>query len=154
MEDLDAIMKIYKYAQNFMIRSGNPNQWGYSYPDQEIIAADIQNGACNVICDAADIHGVFALYEGEDPTYLRMDGGTWLNEEPYVTIHRIAGDGQVHGLFRCAAEYCKSRFANIRIDTHADNIIMQNAIEKNGFAKCGIIYVRGGSPRWAYHWVK
>ena len=28
----------------------------------------------------------------------------------YVTIHRLAGDGRVHGLFQCAADHCKSFF--------------------------------------------
>jgi hypothetical protein len=25
-------------------------------------------------------------------------------------------------------------------------------MEKNGFTKCGIIYVKDGTPRIAYHW--
>ena len=29
IEDLDAIMEIYGIAQDFMIKSGNPNQWGH-----------------------------------------------------------------------------------------------------------------------------
>lgn len=36
------------------------------------------------------------------------------------------------------------------IDTHKDNKITRHLIEKNGFAKCGIIYVADGSPRIAY----
>ena len=27
--DFDRIMEIYRYAREFMIRSGNPNQWGH-----------------------------------------------------------------------------------------------------------------------------
>ena len=50
-----------------------------------------------------------------------LRGGNWLNEEPYLTIHRLAGDGQVHGLFPCALNYCKKISLNIRVDTHADN---------------------------------
>ena len=69
-----------------------------------------------------------------------------LNEEPYLTIHRLAGDGQVHGLFSGALHYCK----NIRGDTHADNKTMQRLIEKNGFTKCGTIYAKNGTARIAY----
>lgn len=65
-----------------------------------------------------------------------------LNEEPYLTIHRLAGDGQVHGLFSCALNYCKNISSNIRGDTHADNKTMQRLIEKNGFTKCGTIYAK------------
>ena len=73
-------------------------------------------------------------------------------DEPYLTIHRLAGDGQVHGLFQCVADYCKNISRNIRVDTHANNRIMQKLMEKNGFTKCGIIYVKDGTPRIAYHW--
>ena len=70
----------------------------------------------------------------------------------FVVQFGLAGDGQVHGLFRCAADYCKRLSANIRIDTHANNATMQRQIGKNGFRKCGIIYVSDGSPRLAYQW--
>lgn len=145
-------MEIYHYAQEFMLRTGNPQQWGHSYPDPALIRADIRYGLCKVIFDETGVHGVFALLTGEEPTYAQIENGAWLNDEPYVTIHRIAGDGQVRGLFRCAAEHCKRLSANVRIDTHADNRIMQKLIERSGFQKCGTVYVRDGSPRIAYQW--
>lgn len=43
-------------------------------------------------------------------------------------------------------EHCQS----LRADTHADNKIMQHLLEKNGFARCGIIHVEDGTPRVAY----
>ncbi len=150
--DFDRIMEIYRYAQDFMIRTGNPHQWGHHYPTPELIREDIREGICRILYDDTGIHGVFALLEGEDPTYRYIENGAWLNDEPYVTIHRIAGDGQVHGLVRCAADYCRSMTGNIRIDTHADNKTMQRQLEKNGFVRCGTIYVADGSPRIAYQW--
>lgn len=69
-----------------------------------------------------------------------------------LTIHRLAGDGQVHGLFRCTASYCKAIAQNIRIDTHANNKTMQHLIEADGFTRCGIIYIADGTPRIAYQW--
>ena len=83
-----------------------------------------------------------------------IEDGNWLNDEPYLTIHGLAGDGQVHGLFQCVADYCKNISQNIRVDTHANNRIMQKLMEKNGFIKCGIIYVKDGTPRIAYHWTR
>ena len=56
----------------------------------------------------------------------------------------------MHGLFPCALNYCKKISLNIRVDTHADNKTMQRLIEKNGFIKCGIIYVKNGTARIAY----
>ena len=149
--DHERIMEIYRYAQDFMIRSGNPTQWAHVYPDSELIRSDIRNNVCKVIHDDGVIHGVFALFEGKDPTYEYIENGAWQNDAPYVTIHRIAGDGQVHGILRCAVDHCRCISSNIRIDTHEDNKIMQRQIEKNGFKKCGIIYLEDGSPRLAYH---
>ena len=60
-DDYDRIMQIYRSAQEFMINSGNPTQWGHSHPKPELIQEDIRAGICYVIYDEADIHGVFAL---------------------------------------------------------------------------------------------
>lgn len=94
-------------------------------------------------------NGVFALIEGQDPTYLKIDG-RWLNEDDYATIHRLASDGKLPGIFNRCIEYSKDRFKNIRIDTHEDNATMRHLIEKNGFIECGIIYTSMGHPRIAY----
>ena len=137
--DLGDIQRIYEYAQDYMIRSGNPTQWGRSYPSADLIRSDLQKKVCKVIYDETGIHGVFALFDGAEPTYAHIEEGEWLNDEPYVTIHRLAGDGRVHGLFQCAADHCKSISPNVRVDTHANNTTMQRLIEKNGFKKCGLI---------------
>ena len=63
-EDLDEIMKIYRIAQDNMIKSGNPTQWGHFYPSLELIKEDISRGVCHVICED-EICGVFALIEGD-----------------------------------------------------------------------------------------
>ncbi len=153
MTDLAQIMEIYRSAQDYMIRSGNSTQWAHRYPSEELVRTDIRDGLCKVIYDETGVHGVFALMETAEPTYRVIENGEWLNDDPYVTVHRIASDGKAAGIFRCAVDYCKSIASNIRIDTHADNLIMQGQIEKNGFRKCGTIYVEDGSPRLAYQWV-
>ncbi|MBQ6165428.1 MAG: N-acetyltransferase [Clostridia bacterium] len=150
--DLDAIMRVYGIAQEFMIRSGNPTQWGHSYPTEELLSADIADGACYVTTQDGAVHAVFVLCFGGEPTYRVIENGAWPNDLPYVTIHRIASDGIVHGVFRAAADYSASLCDHIRVDTHADNRVMQRRIEAYGFVKCGTIYVADGSPRIAYQW--
>ena len=154
IEDLTEIMEIYRIAQDFMIENGNPNQWGHSYPSRDLIKEDIDNGVSYLICEGENPHGVFALFKGNEPTYEHIDNGKWLNDDEYVTVHRIASDGKLHGIFKHTIMYCKSQSDNIRIDTHESNEIMQMQIEKNGFEKCGTIYVDDGSPRIAYQWSK
>lgn len=151
-EDLSLIMGIYRTAQDFMIASGNPHQWGHSYPSEDLIRNDIEREVCHLVCDDDEIHGVFALFEGAEPTYQHIEEGQWLNDDEYLTLHRIASDGRAHGIFRCTISYCKTLSDNIRIDTHRNNSIMQKQIERNGFQRCGIVHVRDGSERIAYHW--
>ena len=150
-DDFEIIMNIYRYAQDFMIKTGNPNQWGHFYPSDDIIKSDIRKGLCMTVCDENEIHAVFALMHYPEPTYSFIEG-KWLNDEDYITIHRVAGDGRIHGIVGFIADYCKKLSGNVRIDTHHDNKIMQRQLEKNGFVKCGTIYLEDGNPRLAYHW--
>lgn len=155
--DFERIMEIYRFAQDLMIEAGNPDQWGHFYPDPDMVRNDIKEGISYVICETQGagedvVQGVFALMDGPDATYAYIEDVAWLNDEPYVVIHRIASAEHAHGIMKCAADFCKSIAANVRIDTHHNNIIMQRQIEKNGFAKCGVIYVEDGSARIAYHW--
>lgn len=54
-----------------------------------------------VIEENGAVHGVFAFIIGDDPDVSDdRAGGAGLAGGAYGTIHRIAGDGQVHGLLR------------------------------------------------------
>jgi len=152
IDDLKNIMEIYGIAQDFMIESGNPKQWGHRYPGEDLIRDDIDKGVCCLVCEGESPHGVFALFSGDEPTYQYIENGEWLNDNPYVTIHRIASDGKIRGIFACAVDYCRNFCDDVRIDTHESNLVMQGLIEKNGFQRCGTIYVADGSPRIAYQW--
>ena len=149
-EDLSAILAVYEAARRYMRENGNPTQWGESYPERAMLEEDIRRRQLYVDEQEGAIHGVFAFILGEDPTYAYIEDGTWLNDAPYGTIHRVAGDGTVRGTFdRCLA-FCKGRSQELRIDTHRDNLTMQHLIERSGFTRCGIVYMEDGSPRIAY----
>ena len=61
--------------------------------------------------------------------------------------------GRAKGVLKAAVEFAKLQVSNIRIDTHEDNIVMQTALSKLGFKRCGIIYLENGDPRIAYQLV-
>ena len=143
-------MKIYSHAREIMKTTGNPNQWGNNRPAEATIVADIKRGESFLMEIEGQIYGVFTFIIGDDPTYLNIENGAWLNPLPYGTIHRLAGNGKTTGLFSEALSFCEKLIPNIRIDTHHDNKIMQHLIEKNGFIRCGTIFVEDGSPRIAY----
>ncbi len=151
-EDLDAIMQIYAIAKKYMVENGNATQWRASYPSREMLKNDIQNQQLFVYAESNIIHGVFAFIIGQEETYVTIEDGSWKNDAPYGTIHRIASDGAVRGVFSRCLDFCKEHITNLRIDTHHDNHTMRHLIEKHGFEKCGIIYVQDGTRRIAYQY--
>ncbi len=150
-EDLADLLRIYRHAREFMRRTGNASQWGTNFPPQSLLESDIAKQQLYVCTDSAgQPHGVFALVIGEEPDYQYIEGGSWKSAAPYGTIHRLASDGTVHGVFSQCLAFCRAQIPHLRIDTHKDNLVMQHLIEKHGFSKCGIVYVRGKNPRIAY----
>ena len=149
ISQLPRILEIYEKARAFMAESGNPDQWGTGYPPEEMIRQDIRDGKSYVNLEGDHIRAVFYFAVEADPTYGYIEG-SWLNDAPYGVIHRIAVDGSGRGVaaecFAFAAQHCE----NIRIDTHEKNIPMQRCLAKNGFTRCGTIYLEDGDPRIAY----
>ena len=149
-DDIDRIAAIYEYARQKMRLNGNPGQWGTEYPSLEMIKDDIRQGNSYVVEEEAEIEGVFAFIMGDDPTYGRIENGAWLNDDAYGTLHRIASSGKKKGIFCESIRFCEAQAANVRVDTHERNLIMQHLLEENGYQRCGRIYVADGSPRIAY----
>lgn len=150
LSDLKEIMDIYEYARKFMKQTGNRNQWANKFPPENLIKEDIEKKQLYIIEKSGFICGVFAFIIGNDPTYSIIKNGEWLSYEKYGTVHRVASNGKSKGIFNEIITFCESKINHLRIDTHKDNKIMQHLIEKNGFYKCGIIYVTDGTSRLAY----
>ena len=149
--DLPELLRVYAYARAFMSQTGNPTKWGTDYPASELLREDLRAGRSYVGVDEnGHVCCTFVLLLGEEPNYRVLEGGTWLNDAPYGTIHRLAGDGSVHGCFNACIAFCRAHCAGLRADTHADNRIMQRLLEHAGFQRCGIIHVEDGSARIAY----
>ena len=153
-EDLPVIESVYAAARAFMRASGNMLQWVNGYPQRALLEEDIQKGQLFVIGENGAVHGVFAFILGDDPTYAYIEDGQWPNSKPYGTIHRIGTDGTIHSALKTALEYALQFTDEVRADTHADNRPMQHTLAKNGFKRCGIIYLENGDPRIAYQYTK
>ena len=148
--DLFQLMSVYKAARQFMRESGNPNQWPEGHPSEAMLCADIEAGHLYVEEVDEEVHAAFAFILGEDPTYGYIEAGKWLSDHPYGTIHRLASDGTTSGFFTRCVAYCSAVCSHLRVDTHHDNRVMQHLAEKEGFVRCGVIYLANGSPRIAY----
>ena len=151
--DLPQLMQIYETARRFMQETGNGGQWVDGYPKKELLAEDINQGHSYVCLDENNgIAGTFYFRVGEEPTYLKILEGSWLNDEPYGVIHRIASSGKHRGVAATCISWCLEKCGNIRIDTHRDNKVMQNILQKLEFSYCGIIYLESGAERLAYQY--
>lgn len=159
-KDYDEIYNIYLIAQKHMSDENNHKQWS----DKEVFKKDVErylNNKCfYIVLDENEIVGFFALIYGIDHTYDEIRDGQWLNEEEYVTIHKIASKYFQKHIASFILENVESKvknqnIKNVRIDTHEKNISMRTFLEKRGFKKCGVISIEYNfnnidSLRYAY----
>lgn len=150
MEDWEEIREIYAGARQFMAEHGNAGQWGTNNPREELLLDNIAQEKLYVCTEGGNIAAVFYFAEEEDPSYRVIEDGAWLNGEPYGVVHRIASARITRGAASFCLNWAFRQAGNIRIDTHRDNIPMQNMLRKNGFQYCGIIYLENGEPRIAF----
>lgn len=148
--DLPRILEIYDVARQFMRQSGNMTQWVNGYPSEPLLRQDIMNGNLYVMEDEGGVYCVFALVTGDDPTYAEIEGAWQDTATPYGTIHRIGSDGTRRGVLHECVDWAAQRISHLRVDTHADNHVMQRCILREGFSYCGVIHVADGTPRVAF----
>ena len=152
--DLAQIDEIYKNAKKFMAATGNVNQWNSGRPNMQTAREDMEKGIGYVAEENGEILAVFMFSQAPDPTYAKIYDGAWLSDAPYGVIHRIAVAKQGQGIVGKCIDECFSRCHNLRIDTHRDNLPMQNALKKYGFVYCGIIHLENGDERIAFQKIK
>ena len=152
--DLLEIKSIVAKARELMKSSGNVNQWVDGYPSSEVLLSDIRSGNAYLLLRENKAVAYFAMIDGPDPTYNLITKGSWLNDDSYGVLHRIASNGEAKGVFKEILFHASEYYSNIRIDKHHDNKIMQRLLEQNEFMYCGIIFLADGSPRLAYQRIK
>lgn len=148
-QDLPRILEIYAFARVKMIENGNPDQWVDGYPKKELLEQDIKEGTLYKVLKDHKIVGAFMLVPGPDEVYTAIQG-SWLNEEPYLVIHRIASQGAA-GVAGEVFSWVLRQTDSLRIDTHNDNSIMRHVLEKEGFRYVGELTLPNGDARRAYH---
>ena len=154
-KDLSTVMKIYEQARGFMADHGNPRQWGPTkWPPEKLIMQDIEERNSYVCLNEKDeVIGTFYFVQGKDiePTYQTITKGSWKDDSSYGVVHRIASDHSEKGIGTFCLNWAFEKCGHMRIDTHGDNIVMQNLLEKLGFERRGIIYVEeDDDPRIAF----
>lgn len=144
--DIAQIMKIVNEARAYFAASGIP-QWQGEYPSESDFLGDIEGERLYVACDD-EVLGVYSYDNRGDRNYDEIFEGSFSLDEPYAAIHRVAvassakGQGIAGKMVEHAFSLAKSEgFRYMRGDTHALNRSMQRMFQKNGFRKCGVIYL-------------
>ena len=163
LNDLSDLMEVYSYARIRMIEEGNLTQWdNKSVFEVELIQYINKNLLYKVIKNN-EIVGCFAYILGGDEAYNIIDG-RWLNNNEYVTIHKIMSKYTKLGIGSFIINYIKEKtysnnLLDIRIDTHKNNKTMNKFLINNGFKYCGVISLNQNfndeySLRNAYHFTQ
>lgn len=148
LQDLSHIMPLFDRAREFMRANGNPKQWT-TYPTEEILREDIAREECFVMESAGGIEGVFVMSFRPDEDYELPEAGFVPGE--YASLHRLASAGRQKGIFSAMLTFAQERAERLLADTHADNLIIQKLLEKNGFQRRGEL-VRHGERFPTYEW--
>lgn len=154
--DIPQIMSIVKQAQAYF-KEQNIDQWQNGYPNEEVINNDIKNEDSYVIIKEDEIVATTVVSFDKESSYKNIIDGKWLTNGDYGVIHRVAvnntykGLGLSHKIIKYAEELCLEKGVHsIKVDTHEENIPMQNLLKKNGFEYCGVIYLEDGGKRVAF----
>ena len=148
IKDLNEVLKIYDDAIE-KFEQEKTFQWKKEAPpNEESFKNDLVNNELYVATIDSKIIGVMTFLLNGEEDYNEIDG-SWINDERYLTIHRIAvlkeyyGKGIGYKLIEFAKDYClKNGYYNIRIDTHVRNFDMKKLLTRNGFVYTGIIKLR------------
>lgn len=142
--DLPRIGEIIAQAKLFLKEQG-VDQWQDGYPDDSNLAGDVERGIGYICREYGQILAYTAIDFNGEPAYSTLRG-KWLNEEPYVVIHRMAVDNRVKGkglaqkVFSLVETMAlEAGVENVRVDTDESNHIMRHIIEKSGYTYCGLI---------------
>lgn len=142
INDLPAVMAIIHDAQVFMKPQGS-GQWQDGSPSESTIREDILSHRFYVARKDTGLAGVCAVL-GYDKDYAALTSGSWIQDVPYLVLHRFAVSGQYRhsgvGTFMIDSIAKMARrqgIDDLRADTHAKNLPMIALLEKSGFVRRG-----------------
>ena len=153
--DIAQIMEIVENAKSYM-KENKINQWSENYPNEDVFLTDLKENSLYVADIDGKVVGMAVLVFDGDEDYKNIDG-KWLVNGKYGVIHRIAvnPDYKSQNVAKNLLDFFENKlkelnYDSIRVDTHKDNKSMLRFIEKNGFQKCGIVYIRKTDERIAF----
>lgn len=128
----------------------NRSQWDEYYPLISTIENDIEKEFGYVLHHDGKVVAYGAIsFEGES-AYKSIDG-TWLSDNPYIVLHRLAVADEFKGIgiakvfFKQAENLAIGQGVHsFKVDTNFDNKRMLKILNKLGFKHCGVVkYPKG-----------
>ncbi|MBU1141417.1 MAG: GNAT family N-acetyltransferase [Firmicutes bacterium] len=160
LKDLDQIWKL-RLETTVLLFNRGIDQWQYEDPSLETFTKDISEGEFYVATDDNGfLLGMMAVRSNIEHTYDVIFDGKWSDEQPYLTIHRLAvkrdllGSGTAKLLLEYADQIARlTHIDYIRIDTHEQNKYAIRLFESFDYIYCGWILLvqdKGDLKRLAF----
>lgn len=140
ISELNSVYQLSIKAKAKMLDEGL-NQWVGDYPHLSQFEMDCQNGGLYIYIEDGKILASISILAENDLPYKDID---WASDDGLV-IHRLFVDPEFHHkglgqeLFKWAIKLGKEENKNIKVDTHPDNLKMQNLIMKMQFKYVGYL---------------
>lgn len=163
VDDVPAIVATLEAGRALLAADGIDQWQDGAGPDVDLVTSDVARGWDRVFLIGGQVAATAALIDEPEPAYDQVVEGAWQVRgdaaAPYATIHRVAVAPAFRGMhvaqrfYARLIEEARARgFAEIRVDTHADNVRMQHVIASAGFTRACAVLI-GNNPkdlRWAY----
>ena len=123
------------------------DQWQRGYPNRASVERDVEEGVGYVLVKDDEVVAYGAMVFTGEPAYAEIADGEWLTSEgDYAVVHRMCvaeeyvGKGYGRRFMAEAERVAAQSKRSMRVDTHADNKVMQHLMPSMGYTYCGIIY--------------
>lgn len=150
--DIGNIMLMYKSCVKGMIANGI-DQWDESYPNTDIILADIKARTYYIAEINGEIVGGINIDEKQDPTYLDINWEDKTNS--FLVVHRLAvkeenwGDGVGKELMLFVEDVVNEEgYQSIRLDTYSGNPKAMEFYNKLGYTELGTIDLKPNKNKY------
>ena len=156
VDDIPAIVATLEAGRSLLAADGIDQWQNGTGPDVDLVTEDVERGWGRVFLVDGQVAATAALIDEPEPNYAHMLEGAWQVRgdaaAPYATIHRVAVAPAFRGMhvaqrfYARLIEEARARgFAEIRVDTHADNVRMQHVIASAGFTRACTVLI-GNNP--------
>ena len=140
-----------------LMASHKSGQWQGKEPSFATIEEDIHHQRFYLLFEDDQPCGGAALMRHE-PAYDSLLEGQWLNQEPYMVIHRFFIAPSFQGrhlskvlLARLEHHIQDNQVRNVRLDTHALNQPMRGLLARLHYPQVGKAWLANAGERLVYH---